>query len=95
VGVCPVSVEDLVQVGYEQWVDPKTIVRVLHWPSRPSRFYDDGMSTDNTVLVHDSDNVTISYWPFPRIQKVLGLHDTTWIHQIWEDGEPVDRPNSD
>ena len=76
----------LIQVGYDQWIDPdlQRIKRVLHWPARPSTLYDSGMSTENTVLVFDTDNVLISYWPFERIKHVLNLVDQTWIHELWE-----------
>lgn len=76
--------QNLVQVDDDAWIDPSTVKGVKHWPPTPSIVYPDKMSPDNTVICHQNGTYTVSYWPFERIRKILGLTDRTWVYDLWE-----------
>lgn len=78
------STKNLVQVSDNAWIDPATVRAVKHWPPKPSAVHSGQMTRDNKVIIHDNEKCTISYWPFDRIRKVLGLTDRTWVYDFWE-----------
>jgi len=91
------SLENLVQVASDMWLDPEWIMGIRQIKASEAVLNE---KTGATIIPAFPSYVVIdtredamaggffytlsSDWPLERVKTALGLTDRTWLHELWE-----------